>query len=191
MKRFDDLQVLLAADSARMRVLAMVANLRLPDCWVGAGFVRSCVWDHLHGRHRSPLPADIDVIWHDPRQPAATRDRELEHILTGLDGTLAWSVKNQARMHVRNGDAPYCDATDAMRFWPETATAVAVRLSESGTIEVAAPFGLDDLFGMTVRPTARFADARHALYGERMQAKRWRDSWPLLTFKCFDRLENP
>jgi hypothetical protein len=28
-------------------------------------------------------------------------------------------------MHMKNGDAPYLSAVDAMRFWPETATSVA------------------------------------------------------------------
>ena len=41
---------LLAADPSRMRVLTEVAALGLPDCWIGGGFVRSPVWDHLSGR---------------------------------------------------------------------------------------------------------------------------------------------
>src|SRR3546814_6422100 len=43
------LQRLLQADDERMRILRHVSYLALPDCWVGAGFVRSLVWDHGHG----------------------------------------------------------------------------------------------------------------------------------------------
>jgi hypothetical protein len=49
-----------------------------------------------------------------------------------------------------------------MRYWPETATAVAVRRNDEDGCEVAAPFGVDDLFGLILRPTPRFArEKRH------------------------------
>ncbi|WRQ77412.1 nucleotidyltransferase family protein [Pseudomonas saxonica] len=35
----------------------MVRSLNLPDCWIGAGFLRNAVWDYLHGR--SPSPAEL------------------------------------------------------------------------------------------------------------------------------------
>jgi len=180
------LRALIAADDARMRVLALVRELGLPDCWVTAGFVRAGVWDHLHGRPPAS-PArhphiDVDVIWHDPHDALPARDTALEALLRRRDGTLAWSVKNQARMHARNGDAPYASATDAMRHWPETATAVGVRLDAQGVVDIAAPFGLDDLFGLVVRPTPRFMTDKYPLYLERLRAKDWQAAWPGLTF---------
>lgn len=167
-----------------MRVLALVRELGLPDCWVAAGFVRGSVWDHLHGRPPAPLSraADVDVIWHDPNDALPARDTALEALLRGRDGTLAWSVKNQARMHARNGDAPYASATDAMRHWPETATAVGVRLDAQGAVDIAAPFGLDDLFDLVVRPTPRFMTDKYPLYLERLRAKDWQAAWPRLAF---------
>lgn len=183
MDRLAALRTLIASDLARMRVLGLVRGLGLPDCWVAAGFVRGCVWDHVHGRAASPLPQDIDVIWFDPAACAAARDAGLESALRSRDGTLAWSVKNQARMHERNGDAPYRSATDAMRYWPETATAVGVRLGPQGDIEVAAPFGLDDLFGLIVRPTRRFTTEKHSMYLERIRAKDWQRQWPNLQIR--------
>jgi hypothetical protein len=176
--RLAELRTLVARDRQRMRVLGVVRDLGLPDCWVAAGFVRNCVWDHLHGRAASPLPRDIDVIWFDPAGCTPARDAGLEATLRGRDGTLAWSVKNQARMHERNGDAPYRSATDAMRYWPETATAVGVRLDARDGIEVAAPFGLDDLFGLIVRPAGRFVVDKRAMYRERVLSKQWEQTWP-------------
>nr|WP_208296251.1 nucleotidyltransferase family protein [Telluria antibiotica] len=163
-----------------MDVLRAVRALGLPDCWVAAGFVRNCVWDHVHGLAASPLSQDIDVIWFYAEQGDAARDASLERALRDRDGTLDWSVKNQARMHVRNGDAPYASATDAMRYWPETATAVGVRLGQDDTLEVAAPFGLDDLFGLVVQPTRRFAEEKRAVYLARFRAKDWPGRWPRL-----------
>jgi hypothetical protein len=177
-ERLAELRMLIASDRRRMEVLRHVRDLGLPDCWVAAGFVRSCVWDHLHGRATSPLTQDIDVIWFDPAACTAARDAALETALRERDGALAWSVKNQARMHGRNGDAPYRSATDAMRYWPETATAVGVRLDARGGIGVAAPLGLDDLFGLVVRPTQRFAAEKHAMYLQRIHSKDWKRAWP-------------
>ena len=175
-----ELRRLIASDAQRMRILARVRELGLPDCWIGAGFVRNLVWDHLHGHATSPLPEDVDVIWFDPARPEPEHDRALEAVLRGADGSVAWSVKNQARMHRRNGDTPYRCALDAMRCWPETATAVAVRLAGPDRIELAAPFGLDDLFGLVVRPTPRFVAQKHPVYLERMRSKNWLAAWPQL-----------
>ena len=180
MDRFIELRTLIASDERRMQVLRIVRDLGLPDCWVAAGFVRNCVWDHAHGRAASPLPGDIDVIWFDASACDARRDAGLEAALRDRDGTLAWSVKNQARMHARNGDAPYRSAMDAMRYWPETATAVGVRLGARGEIEVAAPLGLDDLFDLVVRPTQRFIVDKHAVYLARVRSKQWEQLWPSL-----------
>jgi hypothetical protein len=174
------LQALIASDPQRLRILQQVRELDLPDCWVAAGFVRSAVWDHLHQRSDSPLPQDIDVIWFDRSQTSPARDAELETVLRQQDESLQWSVKNQARMHLRNGDAPYASATEAMRYWPETATAVAVRLDEQGRLEVAAPLGLEDLFDLIVRPTGRFKDEKQPIYRERLSSKNWQATWPQL-----------
>lgn len=177
------LRALIQQDALRFQVLHKVRSLNLPDCWVAAGFVRNAVWDHLHGHAHSPLASDVDVIWFDPARCDRSLDQHLEALLhDGLPG-IDWSVKNQARMHLRNADPPYASATDAMRFWPETATAVAVRLNETGHCEVAAPLGLDDLFGLVLRPTAGFAQAKRALYDERLRAKTWHLRWPLLRYE--------
>jgi hypothetical protein len=83
-------------------------------------------------------------------------------------------------MHGRNADYPYLSASDAMKYWPETATAVAVRLDNHGHIEVSAPFGLDDLFALIVRPTERFVAEKHSIYVSRVRSKNWQVIWPNL-----------
>lgn len=180
MQHLLQLRTIIAADPVRMRILRQVAALGLADCWVAAGFVRSAVWQHLHRRDRCPLPADIDVIWFDGELASKALDLELEASLRRWDDGINWSVKNQARMHLHNGDRPYASATEAMIHWPETATAVAVRLGANDVIEVAAPFGLDDLFGLIVRPTANFQTEKRQVYLDRLRTKNWRRTWPKL-----------
>lgn len=174
------LQAIICNDPLRWRLLGTVRFLRLPDCWIGAGFVRNTVWDHLHGRPASPPSSDVDVLWFDPGRTDPSMDRAVETALQTLDPSVAWSMKNQARMHIRNGDAPYASATDAMRCWPETATAVAVRRSDEDQCDVAAPFGVADLLGLFVRPTPRFAAAKLWAFEDRVRAKGWLETWPRL-----------
>jgi uncharacterized protein len=171
------LRALLEADVERMRLLALVRSLSLPDCWIGAGFVREAVWDALHGRPSTPPSSDVDVVWFDQDRTAPEEDRGLAARLAALDGAVRWSVKNQARMHRRNGDAPYVSATDAMRHWPETATAIGARLTAAGGCELAAPLGLDDLFDLVVRPTQGFRGEKRSVVLERVRSKGWLERW--------------
>lgn len=175
---------LIHADAERMRLLALVRALDLPDCWIGAGFVRNAVWDHLHGRAPRAPDGDIDIIWFDARRTGPATDPGIEHALRALDAAIDWSVKNQARMHAGNGDLPYASTEDAMRYWPETATAVAVRLGAAGLLEIAAPFGLDDLFAGIIRPTPGFVVRKRAVFDGRWQAKRWLVQWPRLRLRA-------
>jgi len=177
------LQTILETDPLRCRLLYIVRSLGLPDCWIAAGFVRNAVWDHLHHRPAGPPRSDVDVIWFDPKRATASEDRRIEAKLRALDPAITWSVKNQARMHLRNGDVPYASATRAMYVWPETATAVAVRQTAGGSLDVAAPFGLDDLFALYLRPTPRFGGDRHGDYLRRIEAKRWLTTWPRLRMR--------
>lgn len=174
------IEAVLRSDPVRWHLLGVVAELELPDCWIAAGFVRNAVWDSLHGRPPGPLLNDVDVIWFNPDCSDPNLDRDLEEKLRRTVSNVDWSVKNQARMHVRNGDKPYLSASDAMRFWPETATAIAARRSQSDRCEVASPLGVQDLFNLILRPTARFCTEKRNIYNERIRSKAWISSWPLL-----------
>ena len=171
---------ILRADPLRWHLLDVVRGLGLADGWIGAGFVRNAVWDHLHQRPPSPPAGDVDVIWHDCRRTDPAEDLKHEAALRAAEPAVAWSVKNQARTHTRNGDAPYASAVEAMRCWPETATAVAARRHGLDGCEIAAPLGLDDLLALTLRPTPRFCGEKRGIYEERLRAKRWTASWPHL-----------
>jgi uncharacterized protein len=81
-------------------------------------------------------------------------------------------------MHTRNGDAPYHSTADAVRRWPETATAVAARI-DAGRVEILAPHGIDDLVGLIVRPTPAFRDKPEQVLN-RLAAKDWLRRWPRL-----------
>ncbi|WBV42455.1 nucleotidyltransferase family protein [Pseudoroseomonas cervicalis] len=177
----ETLRRLLADDPAFRAPLQALHRLGLPDAWIGAGFVRNAVWDALHGRTPLPQPdSDLDVVFHGPGD--ATAEPLLEARLHALAPGLAWSVRDQGRMHRRHGDAPYRDTADALCHWTETATAIAARLDTAGQVELLAPLGLEDLFGLVLRPTpvAAADPVRLAAFHARIEGRGWLRRWPRL-----------
>lgn len=168
---------LLRDDPWHYRVLTTVRELALPDWAIGAGFVRNRVWDHLQGHARASDLADIDVLYFDPADGTGASESAWETALGRLAPGLPWSVKNQARMHLRNTDPPYRDTADALAHWLETPTSVAVRLEPDDKLTVMAPHGLRDLWELRVRPTPSGL-RRLDEYRTRMKIKNWPATWP-------------
>lgn len=174
----EDVTSFIAAQAPMVAILRLVERLGLPDCWVGAGFVRNVVWDALHGRAWSPSYEDVDVIYFDADASDRDHDIRIENTLRRSMRDVPWSVKNQARMNSANGDQPYLDAEDALRHWPEICTAVAVRAA-GPRLELLAPFGTTDLVALIVNPTPAFAH-KIDIYRARVTQKRWQERWPRL-----------
>ena len=173
------LQRIVRSDPERMRILGIVRELGLPDCWVAAGFVRNAIWNALHGRPVVQDYDDVDVIWFDGQADLGAPET-IEAMLRRVDPSVRWSVKNQAQMHSRNADPPYASSADAMCHWVETTAAIAVRLDSSGAVVFSAPLGTEDLFAMVIRPGPRFMSEKHGIFLERVREKCWFERWPLL-----------
>ncbi|KAK0340930.1 hypothetical protein LTR94_028506, partial [Friedmanniomyces endolithicus] len=68
-------------------------------------------------------------------------------------------VRNQARVHLWHSAkfggsySPLTNTDEALTRFVAPCFAVGVRLEEDGEITVAAPFGLEDVFCLTIRPT--------------------------------------
>ena len=172
----------LIADADRLYLLRTLANRHLPDAWLAAGFVRNLVWDRLHGHAESTPLADLDVIYFDAADCRPERDREIEALLAAQAPGWPWSVKNQARMHLRNGDRPYRDCRDAMAHWPEVETALAVRLTAEGEIEVVSPFAQEGLFALHLTPNPW--RPRPEAFRQRVATKGWLRRWPRLRIQA-------
>lgn len=180
LRTLSDIERLLEAHADLHALLVYVESLGLPDGWIGAGFIRNSVWDVLHGRTIDVgRLADVDVIFFDPGDTRKQREADIERQLLALAPGIPWSAKNQARMHRRNGDAPYRGTADAIAHWAETATAIAAR-AVGGRVEVMAPHGIGDLLNLIVRPTPAFKH-KMDVYRERVSGKDWPTRWPGLT----------
>lgn len=181
MKTVQDVQRFISSNRPIVRLLEAVARLQLPDSWIGAGLIRNAVWNALHGYQSADIAArDIDVAYFDPAKTSKADDLAIEARLGAEMSNVPWEVRNQARMHKDNGDSPYLSTVDAIRCWPETATAIAARI-DGGRIEVVAPYGVDDLLQLIVRPTPVFL-RKMTIYRARLAAKDWKQQWPKLTF---------
>jgi len=184
-----DVAAFIVGNPWRRMVLEAVRRQELPDWAVGAGFIRSAVWDALHGyAEPTPLP-DIDVLFFDAGDISREREAAIEDALGKALPSIPWSAKNQARMHLRNGDAPYADTADALRFWLETPTAVAIRIGDDGAATLLAPFGVEDLLTMVCRPTPR-GRQRFSAYQSRLREKNWPARWPQARFLDSDPQES-
>lgn len=177
MQTVDDIIHFIARRPDIMRRLDLVDSLALPDCWIGGGFVRNAVWDALHGGAFGG-DSDVDVTYFDSADARTERDAEIERRLQAADFATRWDVKNQARMHRHNGEAPYLNTQDAVARWPETATAIAVRKTSS-RIELIAPHGVSDLLALVARPTPAFR-SKMDVVARRIEDKGWRSRWPRL-----------
>jgi len=169
---------LVLGDSIMMDILRTVRSLDLPEWWIGAGFVRNKVWDVLCNLpQQTGEQRDVDVLYFNPTNTSEAVDNQLNIRLEQQLPEVTWECVNQARTHRWHDHPPYSSSLEALSTWVETATAIAVRLNDDDTIEVAAPFGLDDLFAMIVRPTPR---ASLDDFERRYKEKGWLTRWPKL-----------
>lgn len=174
-----DIIRIIEADQWMMDILKAAKTLNLPDWWVCAGFVRSKIWDTLHGFTQRTVLADIDVIYFDPTHPDEQAEKRYEEKLRRLIPHLPWSVKNEARMHLVNDISPYTSSIDAISKFPETATALGVKLDDNGHVILTAPLGIRDAIHMEVKPTPHFIKSNRlaTIYENRLIQKNWQRTW--------------
>ncbi len=170
---------LIQEDKWMMELLKSAKSLKLPDWWICAGFVRSKIWDVLHGFDERTTIPDIDVIYYDRTNSEKSMEKEYEEALKRLLPTIPWSVKNQARMHSVNNVSPYTSSIDAISRFPETATALGVKLDDRDNVILTAPHGIDDVVNLRVKPTPYFCEQKEQMkiYEERIREKNWRAVW--------------
>ena len=182
MQQRDRLIEIVGATPWLMRALRAVRSVGPAGACIGAGAIRSTVWDSLHGYSESSPRADVDVACFEPGDISRQADAAYEQRLADVEPDLPWEVVNQAGVHVWYEKAfgkavpPLCSLEEGVASWPETATAIAVWLDADDCVRVVAPLGLEDLFDCVVRrnPTRASAD----MFRARVEAKRYSERWP-------------
>jgi hypothetical protein len=169
---------LVKQDPIRLKALDCLRLLNLPQSYIAAGFVRNLVWDHLHQKTIATPLNDVDVIYFDRDELNRNEFESYQKILKLMMPQLNWQVRNQAIMHERNGDKPYKSSLDAMSYWPEKETAVAIRQLTTGEFECNSAFDLASLFNLKISHNAK---RDKYIFEQRISAKGWLEQWPLLS----------
>ncbi len=180
--RAPELEAILRETSWFMQALEAARDVAAPDWWIAAGAIRNAAWDRLHDK-RVPTPlADIDLLFFDAADLSEERDREVTNALRTRLPDLPWEANNQAAVHVWYPRVfglqvePFRSAGEAVATFPETATAIAVRLDAEDRIEILAPHGLDDLLGLVHRRNPTRVTVTE--YERRLAQKRIAQRWP-------------
>lgn len=149
------------ASPTLIQVLAIARDLDLPQWRIVSGAVYQTVWNALTGRPADYGIKDYDLFYFD----AADLSYEAEDVVIRRAAAAyppalspRVEVRNQARVHLwfeghfGEAYAPLTSADEAIGRFVSPAFAVGVRLARGGDLEIVAPFGLEDVFAMRLRP---------------------------------------
>lgn len=173
------------ADPGLMQVLATVRGLGLNDWRVFSGAVYQSAWNAVTGRPAGYGIRDYDLGYFDPEVSWDAEDAVIRRVAAAFEPPFRdmVEVRNQARVHLwfegKFGE-PYEALTgtdEALARFVAPAFAVGVRLEDDDAISVAAPFGLEDVFGMVLRPNPN----RPLAKGWNKAVSNARARWPELT----------
>jgi hypothetical protein len=180
-----ELAAIVRADPMLTAVLTTVRGLELPDWRIFSGAVYQSVWNARTGRPAGYGRKDFDLGYFDPDTSWDAEDAVIKRVAAAFDEPLRSEVevRNQARVPLwfpqKFGEAypPLAGTDEALERFVAPAFAVGIRLEKDDGISVVAPFGLDDMFDLTIRPNPN-----------RPLAKDWdrviqkaRARWPELT----------
>ncbi|MBO0711873.1 MAG: nucleotidyltransferase family protein, partial [Acetobacteraceae bacterium] len=178
-------EAIIRADGDLMDLLQRIRALRLPQWRMVAGCLYQTVWNVLTGRTRGTGIQDYDLIYFDDDDLSWDAEDAVIHRVDDATsgGVGPVQVRNQARVHLwfesRFGTSypALACADEALERYASIVHAVGVRLDESDRLDIVAPFGLDDLFAMVIRPNPALDNvASHT--GKAARAKA---IWPEIT----------
>jgi len=165
-------------------IISKSASIGLQDYYIGAGCVAQSVWNYQMGLELTSGISDIDFVYFDSSDLSVEAENstivKVESVLNPC--SIKLDIKNQARVHLWYKNhfgydiKPYESLENAINTWPTTATSIGIRL-EYNKLKVYAPFGLNDLFGMILRPNK--AQITDEIYVRKVQ--KWSAKWPALT----------
>lgn len=176
LKRFD---AIIHADPDLMRLLETLRAIGLPQWRLVAGCLYQTVWNVLTDRPRGTGIQDYDVIYYDDSDLSwEAEDRVIRRCAAATRNCVGpVQVRNQARVHLWFADRFGCNyprlrcTDESLRYYASIVHAVGVRLEADDRLDVAAPFGLDDMFAMRIRPNHVLDNAgSHAAKAARAKA---------------------
>jgi hypothetical protein len=158
------LEAILRASPQLMQVMEAARGLALPDWLIFSGAIYQRVLNHQTGRPQDYGIKDYDLGYHDASDVSyEAEDLVIRRVAGAFESPLREmvEVRNQARVHLwfegKFGEAygPLSSTAEALERFVSPLFAVGARLEPDGRMTIAAPFGLEDLFALTLRPNPR------------------------------------
>ncbi len=154
------LEAILRAAPSLMQVMETARELDLPDWLLFSGALYQRVLNHETGRDPDYGIKDYALAYFAPDPSYEAEDAVIRRVAAAFAPPLRdmVEVRNQARVHLwfegKFGE-PYpplsCSAEALERFTSATFS-VGARLERDGAMTIFAPFGLEDLFALRLRP---------------------------------------
>lgn len=182
------LENILLSSSRLKEILIRLSESTLNNYYVAAGSINQTVFNYYHGYDLNYGIDDFDIVYFDNDISYEKEDSIIKYVSNLLKYIDArYDIKNEARVHLWYKDkygkdiTPYTSLEDAISSWGTTITCIGVRL-ENNKLVVYAPYGLDDLFTMTIRPVKRqYIEEQY-----KIKTKKWKDKWDKLKIVPWD-----
>lgn len=175
------------ANPINRAILTRLPMLGLRDVWLVAGAVYQAYWNALSGRPANAGIKDYDIFYCDPDDLSYEAEdlvlRRAALVFADLDVLI--DIKNQARVHLWYRDRfgadwpPVTSARDSIARFQIRCTCFGLQPRSDGTLDLAAPYGLDELR----RGELRRNTACPSLSGFQAKAESYRARWPWLNIK--------
>ena len=182
------LEEILNRNKTLMEILKRLEKYQKEDSnfknyYVGAGAINQTVFNYFHRYPIDQNISDYDIVYYDKDTSYEQEDKIIKKIESSLkDLNIKTDIKNECRVPIWKKEKynqeikPYLSVEDAISRRITTITCIGVRLEE-GKLKIYAPYGLEDLFSLIIRPVKK--DATLKVYEEKV--KKWQQKWPKLT----------
>jgi hypothetical protein len=179
------LETILRRAPSLMQVLETARELDLPDWLLFSGAIYQRVLNDLTGRDPDYGIRDYDLGYFDASDVSyEAEDLVIRQVASAFEPPLREmvEVRNQARVHLwfegKFGEpyAPLTSSGEALARFTSATFAVGARLEADGRMTIIAPFGLEDIFALRLRP-----NPIRETNGFLRTAEAARKRWPELT----------
>lgn len=188
LSQIEILEKILLSNSTLKEVLVRLSKIDLKNYYVAGGCINQTVFNYYHGYPLMNGIEDIDIVYFDDDVSYEAEDdiiKEINNLVSDLN--VKCDVKNEARVHLWYGKKygkfmePYASLEDAIDSWGTSVTCLGVRI-EGNNLNVYAPYGLNDLFSMTIRPIKKQYTKEQYI----IKTNKWKKKWPKLNVLLWD-----
>lgn len=173
-----------------LRVLEQYSkeNQDFKNYYLAAGCINQTIFNYYHNYDLDYGIGDYDIVYYDEDTSYEKEDiiiKDLKERLKHLD--LKFDIKNEKRVHIwynekyKTNRKEYQSVEDAISKWGTTITCLGVRM-ENNKLIVCAPYGLNDLFNLILRPVK--IDFTKEDYEKKVT--KWTSKWELLKVIKYD-----